>query len=250
MKIKFMSWNILYGKFLPKVIKLVKELQPDILALQEATTYFPYFGLEDVNILEKIQEIVPDLKHQSFAPTLKKTKGERLQQMGNAILSKHKIITKEVFYFHTTPHWGRRWWYNQARNLLKAKIKIKDKHLFVCSTHLSFIPFLLDTKKRLEEAEQIIKIVKGKKPLIMGGDFNGVPSSKVVRRIKEVLNSAAPQNQPTFSKFSFSIGGFKFKGIKYQLDHVFYSQDLKIKECRVLPTKASDHFPVMVEFEI
>lgn len=250
MKIKFLSWNVWYGKRWQKAIKLIGKLQPDILALQEVTTFFPYFDLENTNILEKFQKAIPLLKYSSFAPILKRERGGKFEQLGNAIFSRYKILETNIFYFHHPPRWGRRWWNNQAKNLLEAKIKIDGKELFVYSTHLSLNPLLLDTKKRIEEAEKIIKVVKEKKPLIIGGDFNGRPNSLVVQRLKGAFRRADPKNRPTFAKLSLSAGRLKIKGISLKLDYVFYSPQLKIRTCHILKTDASDHLPIVVEFEI
>ena len=239
MKIKFVTWNVNYGKRWKKAIELIKKFQPDILALQEVSSFFPYFNLENVNVLKEFQKALPYLKHSCFAPAMKREKNRKLQQLGNAVFSKYKIANNKITYLDKQLHWSRCWWNRQAKNLLEAKIKINSKPLFVYSTHLSFFPLFLDTKKRLKQAEKILETIKGKKPLIIGGDFNGKPKSKVIRKMKNVLNTVNYQNKPTF----------KFKGFQYKLDYVFHSPDLKAKSCQILETNASDHRPIIVEFE-
>jgi len=239
MKMKFVTWNINYGKRWKKAIELIKKFQPDILALQEVSSFFPYFNLENVNVLKEFQKAMPILKYSCFAPVMQRERNEKLQQLGNAVFSKYKIVDNEVIYLHKRLHWSRFWWNRQAKNLLEAKIEIKNKLLFIYSTHLSFFPLLLDTKKRLKQAEKILETIKGKKPLIIGGDFNGEPNSKVIKKIKNALNSVDYQNQPTF----------KFKGFQYKLDYIFHSAGLKVKSCQILETNASDHRPMIVEFE-
>jgi len=249
MKIKFVTWNINYGKRWQKAIELVKKLNPDVLALQEITSFFPYFGLKNVNVLEQFQKALPYLKYFCFAPVLKREKNGKIQQSGNALFSRYKIIDDNIVYFHHKPHWGERWWNNQAKNLLEAKVRIKEKELFVYSAHLNYFPFLLDTKKRLEETEKILRTVKNKTPFILAGDFNGKPNSKVVKKLNKVFNYVNPQNKATF-KLSFSIGRLEYEGLQYKLDYIFHSSDLKVKNCQILDTKASDHKPIVVEFEI
>jgi vancomycin resistance protein VanJ len=95
---------------------------------------------------------------------------------------------------------------------------------------------------REEQANHLAQIVRrAGRPLVLGGDFNSPPDSYACRRMTERLQSA------------FAAGGSGF-GWSFpsnhpllRIDHLFASSDLRVLDCRVLSTKASDHCPVVAD---
>lgn len=250
MSLKFLTYNIWYGKFWQKVARFVKKINPDIAVFQEVTTFFPDFDLERVNVLEELLKALPKLKYSAFAQILKRKKDGKLQQLGNAIFSKFPILKQKAHYFHKSADWSRHQSESQARNLLTAEVKINKENLFVTTTHLTYTPWFKDIKIRLEEAAKLLKIVKDKEPMLLAGDFNGPPDSKVIRMIANKYHFADEKLRPTFTKYPFKTGDFEVKGLSYKLDYIFYSQKLKLKSCQLIDTNAADHLPLLAEFEL
>jgi vancomycin resistance protein VanJ len=96
---------------------------------------------------------------------------------------------------------------------------------------------------RAAQADHLVRIVNGaRRPLVVGGDFNSPPDSYACRRMSESLQSAFVCAGSGFG-WSFSSSHPLFR-----IDHLFASHDLEVLGCRVLPTSASDHRPLVADF--
>jgi endonuclease/exonuclease/phosphatase family metal-dependent hydrolase len=96
---------------------------------------------------------------------------------------------------------------------------------------------------RAAQADHLVRIVSGsRRPLVVGGDFNSPPDSYACQRMLEGLQSA----------FAYAGSGFGWSFSSshpvLRIDHLFASHDLEVLGCRVLPTSASDHRPVVADF--
>jgi endonuclease/exonuclease/phosphatase (EEP) superfamily protein YafD len=96
---------------------------------------------------------------------------------------------------------------------------------------------------RAAQTDHLVRIVsEARRPLVVGGDFNSPPDSYGCRRLQESLQSA----------FACAGSGFGWSFPSSQpllrIDHLFASRDLQVLSCRVLPTSASDHRPLVADF--
>ena len=96
---------------------------------------------------------------------------------------------------------------------------------------------------RAAQADHLARIVGAAgRPLVVGGDFNSPPDSYACRRMRESLQSA-------FASAGSGFGwSFPSNHPLLRIDHLFASADMRVLDCRVLPTGASDHCPLVADF--
>lgn len=240
MKLKILSWNIWCGTYLDEVIKFLKTVDADIIALQEVT--------EDTrgNISELIAKelgykyvytIDADMPYK-YLPGYK-SDDERTIKMGNAILSKYEIISSKEHQLVE----------NQKRTTIEANIKIGDIIINVFSIHLRHTH-----QKQLDlqdlQADNLLMLLPFKNTIVMG-DFNSLPESSVIKKINESLqNTEIEFNTPTWSVYREGCAECLIDKVIYKLDYIFTSKDIKSNSFKVYDSRGSDHLPISVIIEI
>jgi len=139
----------------------------------------------------------------------------------------------------------------EQRGLLQTGIDFEGIHIAVMNTHLDYRE---DDSERISNVGQIFKTVENYSgmPIIIAGDFNDVPASRTHLKMKEKFIDVW--------EFLSDEYGFTYpteNPIK-RIDYIFLKKlSDQSEEVRIIPTKiyilksfASDHLPVIVEFEI
>ena len=82
-----------------------------------------------------------------------------------------------------------------------------------------------------------------KKPIIVLGDMNDVGGSKTIRLIK------SSGLKDAWWEGGFGYGATIHKPLPYRIDHIFYSNELKLNRVKVVSSEGlSDHDAVFAEF--
>lgn len=242
MKLKILSWNIWCGTHLDEAIKFLKNADADIIALQEVAKD------DRGNIVEIIaKELGYNYVHAvdmdmplKFLPGYK-SDNKRKIKFGDAILSRHTITNSKTYELSNE---------NNFRRLVsEADIKIGNKILHIFSIHLKHTH-----QKQLDlqdfEAENLLKLLPEKNTIVMG-DFNSLPESTVIQKINTVLqDTEVGSATPTWSVYKEGCIGCLVESIKYKLDYIFTSKDIKTSSFKVYNSKASDHLPISAIIEI
>jgi endonuclease/exonuclease/phosphatase family metal-dependent hydrolase len=240
--IRFMTYNIHHGEGIDSVIdisrisKLILENEIDIATLQEVDRGVLRTGRIDIPGLFSAQT---DMNY-SFYKNINYQGGE----YGNCILSKFPIL-KDTNLHYTMLREG------EQRGLLQTVINIEGICITVMNTHLDYRE---DDSERVSNVVQIFEVMENYLglPLIIAGDFNDDPESRIHLQMKEkfidvweYLNDEPGLTYPT-------------ENPNKRIDYIFIKkQNEQKEEVRMIPTKifvlesiASDHLPVIVEFEI
>ncbi len=235
--IRVLSYNIRHGRGLDdrvdleRIARVIRESKADLVALQEVDRHVPRSGKFD-----QPKELAwLSGMHVAFGKNIDLNGGE----YGNAVLSRFPI---ELQTNHLLPRVGD----SEQRGLLEVRVRIDGRPLIFCSTHFDHRS---EDRERLASAESLRSFVVRQRsvPLIVAGDFNAVPDSRVIRAIVSVLrdSSGASTDQRTFT--------IPANAPHRKIDYILYRDhpSLRCTEFRVVPeAAASDHRPVTALFTL
>jgi endonuclease/exonuclease/phosphatase family metal-dependent hydrolase len=146
------------------------------------------------------------------------------------------------------PGWGQRS-FVEPRGALWASVNVGGAEVQVINTHLG-----LRGPERLMQVDALLGPEwfchpTCRDPVIVAGDLNAVPRSRVYRRLASHLRDAqtashAPRARPTYPGRAPIL----------RIDHVFVSSAIEVLRAETIRTPlaraASDHLPLLVEFRI
>jgi endonuclease/exonuclease/phosphatase family metal-dependent hydrolase len=220
-----------------RIAEVIASCEPDIVVLQELDVSRARSGRVD-----QARVIADELRmHIHFHPAVRVME----EMYGDAILTARpcKLVKAGAL-----PTWGRRA-FVEPRGALWACMDVGGAELQVINTHLG-----LRGPERLRQ----IDVLLGpdwlghsacREPVIIAGDFNAIPRSRVYRRLAAHLSDAQassrhPRLQPTYpSRAPF-----------LRLDHVFVSRSVEVLRAETVRTPlariASDHLPLAVDFRV
>ncbi|AZO93199.1 endonuclease [Halocella sp. SP3-1] len=218
--IKIMTYNIQHGRgingklALDRIAGVIKDSGADIVGLNEVDQ-----RQKRSNFVDQVAYLAERLDmNYVFGPTLKGISGN----YGNAILSRFPIESAEN-YLLTSKN-------SEARALLTTEVNLSaNKSITVFVTHLSIEQ--QDRKQQMEEIEDYIS--QEKDSYILMGDFN---------KILDLSFGLTP--------LISGLKSFPADLPSEEIDLFFASQDITLKEAKIINTKASDHLPVVIDIDI
>ena len=211
------------------IVNTIKKQDPDLVALQE--------------IDENTERSGPGNQAEIIAKKLKMNFffGKAIDfdggSYGVAILSKYSLQEEKVYKLPTNPGTG-----GEPRVLALAQVKLPNgKLLKFGSTHLDAQK---ENTNRVLQIKEIAEISsKEELPLIIAGDFNASPGSKVISLLDEELTRTCNNCEPTIP-VNNPLRAIDF--ITYTPKQNFLMKDHKVID----ETYASDHLPVMATLKI
>lgn len=228
-----MTYNIHHGRGLDGEIDLdriagvIRKSQADIVALQEVDIHTKRSG--NIDIVKVLSEKT-GLKYTAFGQNLEFEGG----QYGNAILSKYPVKHIKNHHFDNIS--------GEQRGVLSTIIDINNRDILFLNTHLDHTEN--DDSERVLYAEKIrdhiIPLYKNQ-TVILAGDFNDIPGSRMVQIVQSYLNDSWVQ--------AGKGDGFTIPANipEKRIDYIFYSGDLKPVTANVVQSNASDHLPLVVK---
>lgn len=218
-------------------------------------------GVQEVkdNMFEDIKENVHEYNIIG-KPRSKKVSSER----NNLLISKiHTIQEYKTFWLSNNPDKiGSRVWYSYLpRICTTAVVKMNNgKKVRICNTHLDNIL----SKSREYGLRKIMEYVeeeqnKEELPIILMGDFNDTPDSKVIKSFIEGKFSnikLSPvqdinkdlYNEATRDKFKRTENGV-------HIDYIFVSEGIEVVDAEIIKYNIngkylSDHYPLVADIKI
>ena len=222
------------GKVSPeRIARIIARHHPDVVALQE-------LGATE---LSHQAEIIADVLAMTFHfhPSFLMKKGK----YGNAILSRFPMRPLRVGPLPKMS--GSRML--EPRGALWVEIDCAGKKIQLLNTHLSLSPRegLMQTEALLGEDWIGNPACEG--PIILCGDFNALPGSKICGRIGQKLKHA--QFEMNLARPLKTLPSFFPLGL---VDHVFVGADLKVLSVEVPRTElekiSSDHLPLIADIQV
>ena len=241
--LRVMTYNVhscigMDGKLSPeRIARVIARYQPDIVALQEldvgrARTE----GVDQAHLIARCLEM--DFH---FHPALHLEE----ERYGDAILTHLPMRLVKAGTLPGLP--GKP--FLEPRGALWVAIDVHGTQIQVLNTHLGLLP-----RERLAQVEALLgpewlahPDCRG--PVILCGDLNALPASKVCRRLRNRLNDAQIEHKRQRPRGTF-FGRFPVA----RIDHVFVDAGFEVTGIEVpdseLARLASDHLPLIVEVKL
>ena len=184
LRLRVLTYNIHHaegtdGKLdLARIARVIREQQPDLVALQEVDVKTRRTGgVDQPAVLAKLTGM-----HAAFGQGIDYQGGE----YGNAVLSRFPIRSTRVYPLPVKEGEERR-----CALVVTVRPEEKRPEITFVATHLNY----RDEAERLREAEELHRVLKDveKKPTILAGDLNAKPDSKTIRRFVPVWKDAAAE---------------------------------------------------------
>ncbi len=230
--IKVLSYNIHHANppsrkdfiDLDAIAKVIKQQQPDFVALQEVDVHT---GRSGAGVHEAEALAAATGMHAFFAKAIPYDGGE----YGIAVLSREPITEGHAYALPSTP--GPR---SEPRALCTVTVKRKGRKIMMASTHLDVMK--ADTNRLLQVRAITGILSKAGMPVILAGDFNAKPGSPAIQLLDSAFTRTCdncpftiPVEHPNRT---IDLVAFRPAGAFQVLDH------------QAIPERyASDHLPVI-----
>lgn len=225
--IKVMTFNLHAGHdaSLEQIGLLIKQYQPDFVALQEVDQNTHRTNCLHQNNRDFITELAFYSGMQGlFGPAIKFSGG----LYGIGLLTRHQFVDVHNIKL---PHPVARM---EQRGLLEGTFILPDGDtIMMACTHLE----AFDSVSRAAQAQFLLDhFADSTLPVILAGDFNASPDDDVIGLLTSQWLDC------TVGDFTFSV-----KDPKEKIDYIFTrpSRAWRTIESQVLPVEMSDHYPVI-----
>lgn len=242
-QLRVMTWNVhscigMDGKVSARrIARVIARASPDIIALQELDVGRARTEGEDqAHAIARCLEM-----DHHFHPAMHLEE----ERYGDAILS---YLPMRLVRAGSLPGFrpGSR---REPRGALWVAVDFDGMEVQVLNTHLGLSP-----RERMHQVEALLGEEwlgdpRCQAPVILCGDFNATPSSRVCRRLRQRLDDVQVQLDPHRPGNTFSS---RFPAAR--IDHIFVAGGLRVTGIEIqgsqLARVASDHLPLLASVEI
>lgn len=245
---KILQVNIWQGRLAKSFTNLIKEINPDIVTLQEVCSCKdPDFQTLAFSPLEDILASCP-YPYEVIAPSFSFEVMNHEVQFANVILSKFPILNNKIVFtslefkrFFDTKNDD----YN-IRNFVHAEIQINNSKLNVITHHGYHIEGTKEgneeTLKQMVMIRDYIKQLSG--PVILTGDFNLSPKCESLEVLNHELKNLSILNNIQTTRNELA-------GNTVQVcDYIFVNDLIKVNKFEVEKKIVSDHQALLLDFDI
>lgn len=229
--LRVMTYNIHVGREgLSNVAKVIRDANPDVVGLQEVDRFTTRLGGKGSDQLAELSRLT-GMPYSAYFKSSNFHGGE----YGVAVLSHHPIAESAQLGLPTQN--------GERRTVGRALVKAPGGDVMVYVTHLTNLPS--NQRLRVMQVRHILAwMAKDTVPHMLMGDFNDSVDSASIRTVKRKLVEvfATAGRGPSYTyPFTFLPN--------VRLDYVFASRDLTPTDVHVIHANASDHFPLVADFQ-
>lgn len=243
-----------------KVMDLIKEQNPDICTFQEVMNGTEESCFEMYQSKNKLVAM-QDYPFSEFAPlfiakgvskdgVITRDFGGKAEQ-GSLILSKYNITKHDnQFYYNeyryeydATDFREKDW----CRSIQNAILDIQDKKIQIINVHGIWNKDKIGDDRTIAQSEFILSQIREDIACIVLGDFNLLPNTKSIQMINRKMKNLIDIYSIKSTRPTFNDGLDKGNIV---CDYIFVNDKIKVNDFKVLQSNASDHLPLLLDFEI
>lgn len=231
LKLRVMTYNLRFGELatIDQLAEHIKAFQPDFVALEEVDVNTHRTLAPHQNGRDMLSELAGKTNMFGlYGKTIHFSGG----YYGIGILSKHPYISVNKLMLPNPQG-------VEPRALLEGLFEVgKSDTIFFAATHLD----VTDEKTRELQAQYITDYFKSSSyPVIIGGDFNAEPNSKVIKKIMARHWLDATDSALTFPAWE----------PKVKIDYLYArpQKGWRIVRTQAIHSLLSDHLPIITELE-
>ena len=245
---KILQVNIWQGRLARSFTNLIKEINPDIITLQEVCSCKdPDFQTLAFSPLEDILASYP-YPYEVIAPSFSFEVMNHEVQFANVILSKFPILNNKIVF--TSLEFKRFFDTNNddynIRNFVHAEIQVNNSKLNVITHHGYHIEGTKEgneeTLKQMVMIRDYIKQLSG--PVILTGDFNLSPKCESLEVLNHELKNLSILNNIQTTRNELAGNAIQV------CDYIFVNDLIKINKFEVEKKIVSDHQALLLDFDI
>jgi endonuclease/exonuclease/phosphatase family metal-dependent hydrolase len=229
---RVMTWNIHHGEGLDgrvdleRIAALIRSEKPDIVGLQEVDK-----GVTRTQGRDLPAEIAALT---GMTPVFSKNINFQGGEYGNATLSRWPVVVATNHHYAMLRE-------GEQRGLLQTTIDLGGRPLGFWNTH---IDHRRDDSERVSNVQEIRRhLATSLMPVVLVGDFNDFPDSRVHRGLLEIFrDSWLEAGEGDGATFPAEPAGRR-------IDYIWIQRDapLRARSIRVVKTDASDHWAVVAD---
>lgn len=240
MSFSVLQWNVWYKELNQNIASFLKMQSPDIICLQELT-------IEEGDNGHAPDYIAEQLGYECYYQEI--DLGTDKITLANGIFSRFPIVDTRTVWINAPS--GSAGYDDEPRAFIEATVKIGDRNVTIGTTHMSYTHGFEITPRKSQETDTLIdEITKHSENFILAGDMNAISGSYTIKKLENYLENASPECQhPTWTTKPFSYEGFEETELRWRLDYIFATSDMRVSSTKILDTEYSDHLPIMSWFE-
>lgn len=216
-------------------------------------------GVQELN-MKMYADILENIKDYNIVGN-PRTKRFFIERNDILISKEHKIISSNTFWLSKRPEkvGSSKWYSLYPRICTTAAVQLKSgEKVRVYNTHLDcFLPKAREYGLKIieEYIDYYYKI--DNLPIILMGDFNAKPNSKLIKK-SQLLNhrnlmAIQESDKTMYTRTTMSMFKGKCKG--RHIDYIFVSDEFMIEKAEIvefnkLGKYPSDHYPIMGEIKL
>lgn len=257
MNLRILQLNIYGCMYFDNVKKFLETHSYDVLHLQEVRTKGTI--LHDIRFAYDSFPLLEDLLGEKYQRVFVQTSeftNPILSGDGNAsfISTKFPLIEQKIIWlrkndkpFITLPEDIS----TLGSALIACKTLVEEKPLWLLNTHLAWSPTADDTEEKERQSSIIAAFLQTlSEPFILTGDFNADSSTKTIKMIEKYGRNLTSTYHITNTLNPLLHRVKKLFPPGLAVDFIFVSNDLEVKEFRVLGEDISDHLGLEASVEV
>lgn len=243
---KLLQLNLWMGRLTRQILPLIEREQPDIITAQEVFSSPKPIPFPDTlyDIHERIAALGYDYVY--FSPVCSTSVSGHTVQFGNALYSKLPLENTRTIFTSGAfcPDTNGSEFDTNSRNAQLATVRVNGRIVHIVNHHGYWEPNPIGSEKTVAAMRVVADTMeKLEGPIIFSGDLNVNPSTPALQLFDgwlEDLTATYGLND------TLTVLG-KVQGVAP--DHIFVSNEIKVRSFAVMNDVASDHKALLLEFD-